>query len=347
MAGRPKKAAAPPPRPIQPLSADELAAIAPVRQGSPDIYNYIPSRFIPLDEAQSRGWTLFYDGRACRYGHQAPRYVSNPATCVDCHRISRGKSPIGGRSNTLAVESPRGFYEARTKPTAGAVDPKPREPDPLEKRFLERYASVKDLDEAARLIGSTSAQIHMRLSTSKVFRDACNDLEGRLNIRPTVPEAADFQWDDEKRQRYITVWIDSGDPATARDAIRVTMSDFHAEFTTNAEFKAHCAEAEPIANLALEERARQLALAGNDKLLTVLLKAEKPEKYSERLNVKLNITEQLTDEQINAQLITLSAAHRKRLERSVVAEQGPAAKGVGTAQGSGSALQPEPYLDLL
>ncbi len=296
-AGRPKIVEAPK-RELLSLTDADIAAIAPIKDGQPDCYNYMPTRMIPLDEAQQRGWSTFYDGRVCRYGHQAPRYVSNVHKCVDCHRISRGKEAISGRSS-LAVEQPR-KYEKKAEMAVGTV--KTVEPDNFEKRFLTEYAAVKDLDRAAKLVNSSAAQIHSRLSYSKVFRDATNDLEQRLNIRPTVPETSEYKWDEDKRARLLTVFIDSGDIATARDAIGVTASEWYKELARNPVFSAQYDEAYPLAMNSLEERAKQLALAGNDKLIGVVLKAEKPGKYTERVNMNLNVTEKLTSDQLLARI---------------------------------------------
>jgi hypothetical protein len=309
--GRPK-IIAPPPREVEDLTDEQVAAIAPLtKDGMPDCYNYMPTRLIPLDEAQQRGWSLFYDGRACRFGHQAPRYVSNVNQCVDCHRISRGKQPIAGRASGLAVERPQ-KYEKSPEKFPDQQQQRPLEPDRFEKNFLIEYAAVKDLERAAKLVGSTAAQIHMRLSTSAVFRAATNDLETRLNIRPTVPDTGPFLWDEDKRTRYITIWVNSGDKATARDAIRATMMDMQMEFRNNPDFLARCDEAAPLANLAFEERAQQLALAGNDKLLPLILKAERPDKYSERVNVNMNVVEKMTDDQLDNRLRYLLRIAGKR-----------------------------------
>lgn len=348
--GRPKIVEAPS-RPILPLTSAEIAAIAPLtKDGAPDLYNFMPSRLLPLDEARQRNFPLFYDGRACRYGHQAPRYVSNVNSCVDCHRISRGKQPIAGRSATLAVETPH-KYDRKPETMQGIAAPqKPLEPDSFEKRFLVEYAAVKDLDRAAKLVGSTAAQIHMRLSTSAVFRTATNDLETRLNIRPTVPDTQVFEWDEDKRTRLITVYVDSGDMATARDAVRVTPSEFYKEIAANPQFAARLDEARPLALNSLEERAHQLALAGNDKMLNSVLKAEKPEKYSERVNVNMNVTERLTDEQLDNRLRRLAVAAQRRGQLIVDAEyvESPReTRAIADSRGSGPQSEPESNSDLL
>jgi hypothetical protein len=312
--GRPK-IVTPPPREITALSETEIAAIAPLtKDGTPDMYNFMPTRLVPLDEAQQRGWPNFYDGRACRFGHQAPRYVSNVNMCVDCHRGKRGKDPIAGKSPSLASETLKASQSYIKTPNHPSVSTqlKPLEPDAFEKRFLVEYAAVKDLERAAKLVGSSAAQIHMRLSTSSVFRAATNDLEARLDIKQTVADIDVFVWDEDKRTRYITIWVNSGDKATARDSIRATMTDMQTEFRNNPEFLSRCDDAAPLANLAFEERAQQLALAGNDKLLALILKAERPEKYSERVNVNMNVTEKMTDDQLDNRLRYLLKVAGKR-----------------------------------
>lgn len=56
--------------------------------------------------------------------------------------------------------------------------------------------------------------------------------------------------------------------------------------------------------MALEDRAYQLALAGNDKLLQKLLSVKKPE-YKENIKVDMNVVEKLDDRQLNARLLRL------------------------------------------
>jgi hypothetical protein len=311
--GRPKLPESPAPREVEPLTPDQIGAIAPLnKDGYPDLYNFMPSRLVPLDEATARGWPQFYDGRTCRYNHTAPRYVVNPKICVDCRRIKNGKAPIGGRAGGQSEYKSQPYKQRDQKAADGQlVSVKPLEPDRLEKLFLEKYAAVKDLEQAAKLAGTTAAQIHARLSISAVFKIATNDLETRLGIVQTVPDAVEFQWDDDKRVRFITVYIDTGDIATARDAIRVTPSEFYKELDRNSEFSSRVADAEPLAMNALEERAIQFALAGNDKLLLKTLAAKKPEQYRDRLGVDLNVTTKLTDAQIDARLYQLIAANQR------------------------------------
>lgn len=259
-----------------------------------------------MDEAQARGWPLFYEGKICRFGHQAPYYVANPNLCVDCKRLKAGKQRIGPQTGGTPIErTPREYVKGENygeRWNQAAAAPQVVEPDRSEKKFLEHYAAVRDLNGAAALAGMTAAQIHARLSYSKVFRDATNELEKNLMIPVTVPDPVEYQWDDDRRVRLITVYIDTGDMAIARDAIRVTASEYYRELARNAQFARAIDEAKPLATNTLEEKAQSLSLAGNDKLLALVLRAERPEKYSERVKMDLNVTEKLTDDQINARL---------------------------------------------
>jgi hypothetical protein len=78
-------------------------------------------------------------------------------------------------------------------------------------------------------------------------------------------------------------------------------------------------EANPLAHLALEERAMQLALAGNDKLLTKILSVKMPE-YKDNIKVDVNVTEKLDDRQLNARLSRLLDKLRPPVIEGVVVE---------------------------
>ncbi len=334
--------------------------IAPLnKEGQPDLMNYMPTRFVPLDEAKQRGWSHFYEGAPCRYGHRAPRYVSNPRMCVDCFRISRGKTVLTASpvSSDVEYKKPRDYTQRKQAlaalPATSATPPLapvgPLEPDRLEKRFLADYADVRDLDAAAQRSGMTAAQIIARMSWSKVFAEAVAALEERLSLNHIDVPSGPFEWTDEKRQRLIEIYVDTGDIATARDSIRVTPSEYFRELERNPAFSAMYAEAEPLAINALEERAQQLALAGNDKLLQKVLAAKKPE-YRERVQMDMSVTEKLTDEQLNAQLSRLVGRYAEGIfdaEFTVVNESRGQAKALTHAAGEGSEEQAEPNSDLL
>lgn len=115
-----------------------------------------------------------------------------------------------------------------------------------------------------------------------------------------------YEWTPEKRARLIEMWVDSGDIASARDAVGVTPSEFLRELDRNEDFADAVKTAAPLADRMLEERAYELALKGNDKLLAKILTAKYPE-YRESLKLDLNAstTLKMDDAQLKAYLVRL------------------------------------------
>ena len=347
--GRPKQVT-PPPRELTECNPADVAPLN--KDGAPDMMNYMPTRHVPQDEATQRGWPCFFEAVPCRYGHVAPRYVSNPSVCVDCFRIKRGKTPIGQKAGGTAEYKPRAYTqrEPTAAPGTAVAAIAPLEPDRHEKLFLAAYAGTKDVDAAARQASMTEAQVMARMSYSEVFRNAVNALEERLQIRRTPTPTGPFDWTDDKRKWLIEVYIDTGDIATARDAIRVTPSEYFRELERNIEFSDAILVATPLALNALEERAHQLALAGNDKLLQKILAAKRPGEYGERIKVDMSVTEKLTDAQLDAQLSRLIDKQRDRILEGEFTEVDVAQRQITdarNAEGAGSPQAAEPNSDLL
>jgi len=134
-----------------------------------------------------------------------------------------------------------------------------------------------------------------------------------------VPPA--FEWTPEKRDKLIEVWVDTGDIASARDTIGVTPSEYLRELERNADFADAVKSAEPLADRMLEERAYQLALKGNDKLLAKILTAKYPE-YRESLKVDLSAstTLKMDDAQLKAYLVRLLKKHEGSIIDAELAE---------------------------
>lgn len=283
------------------LTIDDIKLIAPInRAGGPDLYNHMPTRMVPVEEAKARGWGYCFSATPCRYGHVAPRYTSNPRKCVDCTRLKAGKGTIGERTG---IDNKTG-----KKGTGGASGvivnvQKPAQIDAWERRFLEAYAYHKDFKAACEAISIEESKIEARLAYSGSFRTAYEALEERLGVKK-VNSSEGFIWTKEKHDKIIEVYINTGDLATARDSIGVTPFEYFQELARNSNFALRLKEADPLAHLALEERAIQLALAGNDKLLTKVLSVKKPE-YRENIKVDMNVTEKLDDRQLQARLSRL------------------------------------------
>lgn len=300
-------APAPAPSPAQPVDALAELGVPLTQRGMPDLLNAVPKRFVPLAEAQARGWSWHWTGAACRYSHMAARKTANPAVCSDCMRVKAGQPPIYPKSRAQS------FYELKGTPSAtpagappGAAAPTALEPDPADKKFLAEYASHRELEKAAAAAGTTAALIAARRSHNPALDAAMTKLETDLMIPKHVPEPSIFEWTHDKRARLIESYIDSGNLAIARDAVKCTPSQLWRELDANPEFSMQLEAARPRAIAVLEEVATAQALAGNDKLVQLVLRAEKPEKYVEtrQVNLSTNLS-RLTDEQLDARLLDL------------------------------------------
>ena len=295
------------------------------QRGMPNFRDHVPKRFVTQEEAQARGWSMFWTGAACRYGHQAARKTANPNACSDCDREKRSQTPIYPRArNQQFYESPR--RPPKVAPLAVATPsipnaspapivvmqqpapaPKPPEVDQTDRAFLTAYAELRDIEAAAIACGCTAAQINSRRSHAKPLDEAMSKLEAELAIPKYVPAPTDFEWDEDKRARLLEAYIDSGNLAIARDAIKCTPSNLWREIDVNPRFSAQLDAARVRAAQVFEEVAHAQALAGNDRLLPIVLRAERPDKYQEksRLDIFNNDLNRLTDTQLNDRIFAL------------------------------------------
>lgn len=299
------------------------------QRGMPNFRDHVPRRFVTLEEAQARGWSMFWTGAACRYGHQAARKTANPNACSDCDREKRGQPPIYPRARNqqfyesprrapklapIAITAPPSTASTPTAPPAPVVimqpapAPKTPEVDQTDRAFLTKYAEMRDLEAAAVASGCTAAQINSRRSHQRPLDEAMTKLEAELAIPKFVPAPSEFEWDADKRARLLEAYIDSGNLAIARDAIKCTPSQLWRELDANPQFSAQLDAARERAAQVFEEEAHRQALAGNDRLIPLVLKAELPDKYQEksRLEIRTDLS-RLTEEQLNARLFALIA----------------------------------------
>ncbi len=289
-----------------PKYTDAPESVAPLRNGKPDLYNYMPTRMVSKLEAEEREWTFFYIGDVCRHGHRAPRYVSAPRTCVDCHREDNKRQTIGAKGVAEYSKPSRPYTERVPKTPQGiAVQPRPIEPDALEKRFLVEYAKTASFDLAADNLGYEPAVFKGRLSYSAVFRSAVEKLESDNGLVRTPSILESYEWTDDRRKTLLRVYIDTGDIAVARASVGV--SNFHLlkELDENPEFQADYDKAEEMANKVLDEIGVSQARRGDNKLLTRLLSNVSAARFGESSKVKvdLNVAESRTDEQLRSDIV--------------------------------------------
>jgi hypothetical protein len=140
------------------------------------------------------------------------------------------------------------------------------------------------------------------------------------------PTGPTVEWTAELRALFIETYVNSGDIAEARDRVGVTPSQLNRELESNADFTAAVAEARPKATAALRERAIQMALAGNDKLLPLVLKAEYPEfRDNLKIDLKSEATVRLSDEVLAQQIERLQRRLGAVVDGEFSEAQGPRA----------------------
>jgi hypothetical protein len=281
--------------PAQWPPCDAGVEVAPLNtRQQPDLLNHRARRIVTREEALARGWSMFWDSQACRAGHQAARWTSNPARCSDCVRVKQNEEPR------------RKEKDASAPIMIAAPTPAPLEPDARDRKFLEAYAKCRTVAGAAADTGTTPAYIESRRACSKVFADAMKALEEQLLIpRAVLPVPVDFAWTPEIERHLIRLWVDTGDLTVAQDNVGVTPSQYFERLEASPAFADAVERAKPLAAAALENRAHTLALAGQDRLLQKLLAAKMAEQYGDRVRVDLNVsrTDKLSDAELNARLL--------------------------------------------
>jgi hypothetical protein len=239
------------------------------QKSNADMLNHVPKRFVPLKEARERGLSWFFDGGSCRAGHIAAKRTSNPAICSDCERVKDGKTPIYG----VTKGGPRQYNKkvVATDPNTASATPTAPAPslglDAADTRFLAAYAEHRDLDKAAKSVGTTVELVMARRVGHPGFNEALNKLEDSLQIARYMPLGAGFTWDDDKRRLFIEHYVNSGELDTARQAVGCTRAQYFNELKTNIQFASDVDAAKPLAESVIEEAFTRAAKAGQQSVL--------------------------------------------------------------------------------
>jgi hypothetical protein len=258
-------------------------------------------------EAVAQGLNQYWTGEPCNKGHYALRNTKGRAcsACIYLHnQHAKEEKKKRREAKKLAKEDGQVFLTNRDRNAVLAV-----------------FAKTGDMEEAARAINLTIDKLNVEIARDPNFYKAIDGMEKRLRKQgkfkvvaktPEVPPASayDYEWTEEKRLKFCRVYIDTGDIHTARASIEVTPSIYYEELDRNDDFRRMVEKAKPRAEQALEERGIQLALMGNDKLITLILKAKKPE-YADKVKVEQNVkvSHDLTDEQLQNRIEQLAVKH--------------------------------------
>jgi hypothetical protein len=234
--------------------------------------------FISRAEAREQGLKFYFNGSLCHRKHNSQRYTTTGG-CVEC------------ALNVGAVKTDNTVKELNRDKMRRPIAERLVLSGPEQALAVEAFAKAGSYEHAASALGLNVAQLKARRVANEAFDVAFKKLELRFNVFENVGPSAtpDFEWTDAHRTTLVDRFIDTGDIAEARDSIGVSPSVYQRELEQNTEFAAMIKEAEPKAWKHLEERAIQLSLRGNDKLLTAVLKAKNPE-YRDSLKLDVNTT---------------------------------------------------------
>jgi hypothetical protein len=219
-----------------------------IKDGKPDLYNGVAKRVIEAEESLKMGWPHYYDGKtACPQGHVAARYVSNPAICVDCHRIGAGKPPIYPRTEFTDDLTGQPIY----------VDPRASDrfawTESLKGQFLTAWINTTSIPKALNLIKAQPTHLIDLLERDAQFK--------------AEYEAA------ERKVSLVQQWSLEGEAADGSDRVKLALgSNKFASFgaktglagrpTVNAEeARAELAQILRTARQSLDQRERLAAVA--------------------------------------------------------------------------------------
>ena len=199
-------------------------------------------------------------------------------------------------------------------------------------RLLTLLAEKRTPEAVATAMGWSAAGLEVFLTEHRSFAQRWDTMRKRLveNERlpqPTLVAIGDVEWSEDKRNRLLEAYVDTGDLLSAQTLVGITPSQFNREVETNPEFGERVKQAKKQASNTLELRAIKDALGGNDKLLSQILRGK------DESNVA-----QLTDAQLARRITGLLGRIRSRLaaggDQPTVA--GGAASAPGESRGSGA-----------
>lgn len=254
-------------------------------------------------EALERGLKFYWNGTPCPKGHYSKRRAKGSG-CVACLYIA------ASINNKLMIARRSAVRKAVREEKKAEMDLKKIGPE--EKQIvLERYSETGDLEQGAIAIGLTMAELNVQISRSASFAVEVFALEKRLRAAGVRPKfiVSDVVWTPEKKALLIRVYVDTGLINVARDTIGASPTNLHDELKKDPEFAQALKDATPRAEQALEEKAAQLAIQGDEKLLTLILKAKKPE-YREKIQIDQTTTIRLSEEQLTERIGRLVNKYR-------------------------------------
>lgn len=259
-----------------PMSVDALCeelGLFQTQRNQPDFSSKVPTRFVSLEEAKARGLSSFYDGRACRYSHQASRRTSNPRRCSDCERVRANLPAVYPTSRAQQFyEQPRRPSKDATVVTVAPVAAAPLEMPKKDSDFLAALADTGSFEAACEKMKVSRGQIDARAVANEKFATALSSLCEQNMILRTVKAQSTFAWTPEIKRNLVRNFIDGGLMHLARESVGLPASEYFERLNADPELAAAVEAARPLALETLRERSLHAASTGNEKLLQFLTK---------------------------------------------------------------------------
>lgn len=174
-------------------------------------------------------------------------------------------------------------------------------------RLLNLLAEKRTPEAVAVTLGWSPAGLEVFLIEHRQFSQRWDAMRKRLLDneklpQPTLVALGDVEWSEDKRNRLLEAYVDTGDLLSAQTLVGITPSQFNREVETNPEFGERVKQAKKQASNTLELRAIKDALGGNDKLLSQILRGKDESAVT-----------QLTDAQLARRITGLLGRIRSRL----------------------------------
>lgn len=265
---------------------------------------------ISKKEATEKGLPFYWNGNPCPKGHYAKRRTKGGgcSACLYLANLLNNKLANARRATVRKQLREEKIQELEIKKLS-----------PQERTVvLERYAETGDLEEGAAAINLTMPELNVQISRSASFATEVFALEKRLKAAGVKVKyvVQDIEWTPQMKHTLVRAYIDTGDIAAARDAVGASPTNLIDELEQDPEFAKKLKEAKPKAMAVLKEIAIQKAIKGDEKLITLLLKAEYPETFdrAQKIQVDQNTTIKLSDQQLNERIWRLADEYKNVID---------------------------------
>lgn len=144
------------------------------------------------------------------------------------------------------------------------------------RQLLGALAEDPTLEAVAAAMNWPVAALESFLTEHKAFASRFEAARKRLtaDIGDKPAATSDFDWSDANRTLLVETYVNTGDLIAAQKIVGCTPTQFNRELRQNEDFAQAVKGAEKDATNTLELLVKSEALAGNDKLMSLLMKGK-------------------------------------------------------------------------